>query len=229
MQTRILLVEDEDLIGRMVELNLRSDGYETGWVQDGLAAEARAKSEPWDLMLLDCMIPGQSGFQVARKLRDADITVPVLMLTARGDTASKVRGFEAGADDYLVKPFEMSELLARVRALIRRSQGSRHIPSAQILRFGRYEVNLETFEATTNLGKLTLAEKEARLMALLIRNRGQTVSRADILDEIWGADASPTERTIDNVICRLRRYFEPAPDAPVHILSVRGTGYRFDG
>jgi DNA-binding response OmpR family regulator len=228
-ETRILVAEDEDLIGRMVELNLKHEGYFVRWVTGGTEAETVAKAEPWDLLVLDVGLPGATGYQVARALRDAEITVPILMLTARGDTSSKVRGLDAGADDYLVKPFDMAELLARVRALIRRSQGSRHVPSTHVVRFGRYEVNLENFEAVTNLGNITLSEKEAKLMALFARHRGETLSRADILEEVWGMDASPTERTIDNVIVRLRRCFEPDPENPVHIVSVRGQGYRFSG
>lgn len=229
MRMRILLAEDEELIGRMVELNLRHEGYEVTWVKNGTDAFARAFGEPWDLLILDVMLPGASGFQVAKDLREKEVTIPILMLTARGDTTSKVRGLDAGADDYVVKPFDMAELLARVRALIRRSQGSRHVPSTQVIRFGRYEVNLETLEATSNVGRIALTEKEAKLMALFARHRGETLSRADILEEVWGMDANPTERTIDNVIVRLRRYFEPDPEQPAYILSVRGQGYRFNG
>jgi two-component system alkaline phosphatase synthesis response regulator PhoP len=226
---RILLAEDEELIGRMVELNLRHDGHEVVWERTGTDAERRALSEPWDLLVLDVMLPGVTGFQIARAVRDADLTVPVLMLTARADTASKVRGFDAGADDYLVKPFDMAELKARVHALIRRSQGSRHLPSSQVVRFGRYEVNLESHEAVTNQGLITLSDKEARLMALFLRHRGETLARADILEDVWGMDAFPTERTVDNLIVKLRRAFEPDPENPTHILSVRGQGYRFNG
>lgn len=226
---RILLAEDEELIGRMVELNLKHEGYEVAWVKTGSEAEALALSEPFDVLVLDVMLPGQTGFQVARALRQAEVTLPILMLTARGDTTSKVRGLDAGADDYLVKPFDMSELKARVRALIRRSQGSRHMPSSSIVRIGRCEANLETLEAVTNAGRVTLTEKEGKLLALFARHRGQTLARADILEEVWGMDASPTERTVDNFVLRLRRYFEPDPENPTHLVSVRGEGYRFDG
>lgn len=226
---RILFAEDEELIGRMVELNLRHEGYDVAWVKNGTDALLRGRQEPWDLVILDVMLPGLTGFQVARGLREGEVTAPVLMLTARSDTPSKVRGLDSGADDYLVKPFDMAELLARVRALIRRSQGSRHLPSSRLIRFGRYEVNLETNEALTNLGRIAMSEKEARLMALFARHRGETLTRADILEEVWGMDASPTERTVDNLIVRLRRCFEPDPENPTHIVSVRGQGYRFNG
>lgn len=226
---RILLAEDEQLIGRMVELNLRHEGFDVQWVQTGSEALLRARQEPFDALVLDVMMPGLTGFQVARGLRDADVTVPILMLTARGDTPSKVRGLDSGADDYLAKPFDMAELLARLRALIRRSQGSRHLPSTQVVRFGRYEVNLESMEAVTNQGRLMLSEKEAKLMALFARHRGETLTRAHILEEVWGMDQFPTERTVDNVIVKLRRYFEPDPENPTYIVSIRGQGYRFGG
>ncbi len=227
MATRILLAEDEALIGRMVELNLCAEGFAVDWVLDGEAARQRALGERFDLLLLDLGLPGRSGFSVAKSLRDAEVTVPILMLTARSDPASKVRGLDAGADDYLTKPFEMAELLARVRALVRRSQGVRHLPSASRLQLGRCEVNLETREATTQVGKVQLSEKETRLLRLFARHRGQTLSRQDILDEVWGLEKDPTERTVDNVIVRLRRYFEANPSVPEHIESVRGEGYRF--
>lgn len=226
---RILLAEDEELIGRMVELNLRHEGYEVCWVKSGDEAVSQAQKSAWDLLVLDVMLPGQTGYQVARALRDDNITMPILMLTARDDTTSKVRGLDAGADDYLVKPFDMAELLARIRALIRRSQGSRHLPSTQVVRFGNYEVNLDSHEALTNLGPTKLTDKEVGIVALFFRHRGETLARADILEEVWGMDAFPTERTVDNVIVKLRRYFEPDPETPTYIVSVRGQGYRFNG
>ena len=224
---RLLLAEDEELIGQMVALNLRREGYEVVWVKTGTEADQRGRSEPFDLLVLDAMMPGLTGFEVARRLRAAGMTLPVLMLTALGETADKVRGLDAGADDYLVKPFELAELKARVRALTRRAQGERHLPSDHVLRFGAFSVNLETHEAVTREGEVRLSEKEARLLALFFRRRGETLSRADILEEVWGMNAFPTERTVDNVIVRLRRLFEDDPDHPRRIVSVRGQGYRF--
>ena len=225
--SRVLLAEDEALIGRMVELNLRHAGHEVTWVKDGPQALVHARSDAWDLLVLDVMLPGLTGLDVAAALRREERTIPVLMLTARGDTASKVAGLDAGADDYLVKPFDMEELQARVRALVRRAQGSRHLPASGVVRFGPYALNLETREAETNQGRVTLTEKEAELMALFLRQRGRTLSRAEILEEVWGMDAFPTERTVDNQVVKLRRFFEPDPEHPVHIVSVRGQGYRF--
>lgn len=226
---RVLLAEDEELIGRMVELNLRAEGFEVAWVKSGDEALARARGEAWDVCVFDVMMPGLTGMEVVQVLRRAEATTPVLLLTALGDTASKVRGLDSGADDYLVKPFDMQELVARVRALIRRSQGERHVPSSAVVRFGRYEVNVESLEAVTNQGRVTLSGKEARLMQLFARRRGETLSRAEILEDVWGMDAFPTERTVDNVIVKLRRLFEPDPDNPGYIVSVRGQGYRFNG
>lgn len=225
---RILLAEDEELIGRTVELNLTREGYDVTRVLNGSDALQRASEEPFDVLVLDAMMPGQSGFEVARTLRASNLTVPILMLTALGETADKVRGLDAGADDYLTKPFDLAELKARVRALVRRAQGARHVPSTQVVRFGAYEVNLETFEAVTNEGRVTLPEKEVRLVELFYRRRGETLTRADILEEVWGMDAFPTERTVDNVVVRLRRHFEADPEHPARIVSVRGQGYRFN-
>jgi DNA-binding response OmpR family regulator len=149
------------------------------------------------------------------------------MLTARSDVPTKVRTLGSGADDYLAKPFDVAELLARVAAILRRSQAERELPSDQLLRFDRYEVNLRTREATTNLGRVTLSEKEAAFLALLAKAQGEVLTRNDILDEVWGMDAMPTERTVDNLVLRVRKLFEPDAENPVHILTVRGTGYRF--
>jgi len=224
--SRVLVAEDEPLIGRLIELNLRHAGHDVSWVQDGHAALTAARDQPWDLFVLDIMLPGLTGLEIARQLREEGRTLPVLMLTARGDTASKVSGLDAGADDYLVKPFDLEELLARVRALVRRSQGSRHVPSTELVPLGRFWVHLATRQAETQQGPLVLTDKECGLMALFWRRRSETLTRAEILEEVWGMDAFPTERTVDNVVVRLRRLFEPDPDHPTLIVSVRGQGYR---
>jgi len=227
--SRILLAEDEPLIGRMVQLSLRHADHEVTWVEDGTSALQRAVSEPWDLLVLDVMLPGLDGREITRRLRAAERTTPILLLTALGDTSSKLEGFDAGADDYLVKPFELEELKARVRALVRRAQGTRHLPAEAVVSLGAFTLNLETREASSQVGPVVLSDKEAGVMALLLRHRGQTVTRAEILEEVWGMDAFPTERTVDNVVVRLRRYFEPLPEQPTLIVSVRGQGYRLAG
>ncbi len=223
---KILLVEDEELIGEMVRVNLDADGGEVAWVKDGESAIERLGRERFDVIVLDVMLPGTDGFSVARRLRKDGTGTPILMLTARGDTTSKVKGLEAGADDYLPKPFDMPELLARVRALVRRSQGSRELPTEARLRIGRAEINLETREARTARGVVRLSEKESALLEFLARHENEPVSRADILEEVWGLGVSPTERTIDNFILRLRKLFDD-PGRPRHFLTVKGKGYRF--
>jgi DNA-binding response OmpR family regulator len=228
MGFRILLAEDEQLVGTMVRLNLESEGHEVTWCKTAPAALEEATGRPFDLVLLDIGLPGGDGLSVLAELRKRGIGTPVMMLTARGDVASKVKALDLGADDYLGKPFDVAELIARAGALIRRSRADRELPADQSVRFGAYEANLATREAITNQGRVTLSEKEAAFLSLLVRGRGATLTRGDILEEVWGMDATPTERTVDNVVLRLRKLFEPNPDSPVHILTVRGAGYRFE-
>jgi two-component system, OmpR family, alkaline phosphatase synthesis response regulator PhoP len=227
MSEHLLLVEDEELVGTMVRMNLAAEGYDVTWVRSGPEGIAAAREHPFDLILLDIGLPGADGIDVLRTLRQAGLGTPVLMLTARGDVATKVETLELGADDYLPKPFDVAELSARVKALVRRARAQRQIPSSQVIRFGAYQVNLATREAVTNDGTVTLSEKEAAFLGLLVKADGQTLRRSDILDEVWGVDAMPTERTVDNLVLRLRKLFEPDPDAPRHLLAVRGVGYRF--
>jgi len=227
MRHRALLVEDEQLVGTMVEMNLASDGFDVTWITDGEEALARALETSFDVILLDISLPGADGMRILQAIRAREINTPVLMLTARGDVATKVDAFDLGADDYLAKPFNVSELTARVRALVRRSQADRAIPSNRIIEFGRYRINLVTREAQTNEGPVVLSEKEAAFMELMFKACGSTLSRSDILDEVWGMDSNPTVRTVDNLVLRLRKLFEAELERPRHILTVRGVGYRF--
>ncbi len=225
---RVLLIEDEELVGTMVRLNLQGAGFETVWLKNGHEALRIISKNNFDLILLDITLPGMGGLEVLEKIRRREITTPVMMLTARGEVQTKVEAFTIGADDYLPKPFDVAELVARVQALVRRSQAEREIPSDQIVRFESYEINLATREAVSNTGPIVLSEKEAALVRQLVRAQGQVLARADILDEVWGMDTYPTERTVDNFIVRLRKLFEPDPENPKHFLTVRGTGYRFN-
>lgn len=226
MAIKVLLVEDEELIGEMVRLNLQGEGYEVLWLKNGEGVLTAIEEQRFDLIVLDIMLPGKDGIQVTQELRHQQIGTPIVLLTARGDMLTKVTGLDAGADDYITKPFDMQELLARMRAAIRRSQGSRETPSTDLLVFGEYEVNLRTREAVTNEGSVVLSEKECELLALLSRRRGEVLTRADMLEEVWGMDVSPTERTVDNFILRLRKLFDH-PYEPRHFLTVRGIGYKF--
>jgi len=225
--SRILLVEDDELVGTMVSMNLEGEGHALRWCRDGAAGLAAAREHPFDLVLLDISLPGMDGFGVLAGMRRAGIGTPVLMLTARSDVGSKVRALDMGADDYLPKPFDVSELVARVRALVRRSRAERELPADRVLSFDRYRIDLDSREAETNEGRVVLGEKEVAMLALLVRADGAVLSRADIIEEVWGLDAFPVERTVDNYLLRLRKLFEPDPGRPRHLLTVRGAGFRF--
>jgi two-component system, OmpR family, alkaline phosphatase synthesis response regulator PhoP len=225
--SRFLLVEDDELVGTMVAMNLRSATDEVTWVKNGREALDVALGSAFDLLLLDISLPGMDGIEILRTVRQRGLGTPVLMLTARSDTRSKVAALGLGADDYLAKPFDVAEMVARVRALVRRARADRTLPSDRVLRFGPYAVNLETRVATTNEGEVVLNEKEAAILEKLVRRSPLPVSRTEFLEEVWGMDAFPTERTVDNFLLRLRKLFEPDPANPSHILTVRGTGYRF--
>lgn len=225
--SRILLVEDDELVGTMVSMNLENSGHELRWCRDGIQGLAAALETPYDLVLLDISLPGKDGYAVLDGIRRQGIGTPVLMLTARSDVGSKVRALDMGADDYLAKPFDIAEMVARVKALVRRSTGERQLPSSRVISFGDYRVDLDSRAAETNEGRVIIGEKEAEILALLVKADGAVLSRADILEEVWGLDAFPVERTVDNYLVRLRKLFEPDPRHPRHILTVRGAGFRF--
>lgn len=227
MSGKILLVEDEELIGTTVKMSLEGAGYEVQWSVNGQEALRIVEGAFFDLILLDISLPEVDGIEVLTKLREQCINSPVMMLTARSDVPTKVKALEKGADDYLPKPFDVKELIARVQAQLRRSQADRELPSDQIIRVGKHTLNLERREARSGENRITLSEKEAAIMRFFYRTRGQVISRPDILEEVWGMDVSPTERTIDNFIMRLRTIFEADAENPKHILTVRGVGYRF--
>ncbi|GMU61612.1 MAG: DNA-binding response regulator [Myxococcaceae bacterium] len=226
MADRILLIEDEPLVRDLVVLNLRHAGYEVrtaGTFAEGEAALAEAKA---DLAIVDVMLPGGEGFVLVRQARDSGLKIPILMLTARSDVQSRVRGLDCGADDYLTKPFDVAELLARVRSLLRRASGTVAGPPKQ-LELGKFWIRFDTGRALTHEGEVTLSDKELKLMELFARNEDKVLSRADILEEVWGMDAFPTDRTIDNFVLRLRRLFEANPEEPARLITVRGRGYLF--
>lgn len=227
MADRVLVVEDEPLVLDMIRMNLEHAGYQTAGATSAEEALAALSGQSADLLVLDWMLPGMEGVELARSLRNRGWRLPILMLTARADTASKVEGLDAGADDYLPKPFAMPELVARVRALLRRHTAARAAPDTRELRLGPWYVNFDTREALTNEGRITLTEKEAGLLQWFAAREGELLDRTDILENVWGMDAFPTARTVDNYVLRLRKLFEPDPDAPRYLLTVRGRGYRF--
>jgi two-component system alkaline phosphatase synthesis response regulator PhoP len=222
--SRILIVDDEPEIVRGLEDNLRFEGYQTCTATDGREALAAAAREAPDLILLDIMMPGLSGWDVCRELRGKGIDVPIIMLTARGEEADRVRGLELGADDYISKPFSLRELLARVRAVLRRP-GPRQ--KVEEFAFGDARVRPRGRQAFRAGREVTLTRKEFDLLVYLLEHRGEIVTRERLLDEVWGYEHYPTTRTVDNHIFRLRQKLEENPSDPRHILSVYGDGYKF--
>jgi DNA-binding response OmpR family regulator len=221
---RILIVDDEPEIVRGLEDNLRFEGYATSTATDGEAALTLATREAPDLVILDLMMPKMSGWEVCRALRAKGIDVPVIMLTARGAEPDRVRGLELGADDYITKPFSLRELLARVRAVLRRP-GPRH--KVEEYAFGDVRVRVRSRQVFKAGRAVSLTRKEFDLLAYLLAHQGEVVTRERLLDEVWGYEKFPTTRTVDTHVLRLRRRFEGDPDRPRWIVTVHGQGYRF--
>ena len=228
---RVLVVEDDAHLAAGVMENLRAEGYEVESAGDGHAALAWLHEHSCGLIVLDVMLPGVDGLTVCRKLREQGNTTPVLFLTARGDPSDRVRGLEAGGDDYLAKPFHLAEFLARVRAIFRRwdwYRAASATAATAVLRFGGNEMDFRTFRARAWNGEgQELTEKEAMILKVLAEHPGEIVSREDLLERVWGYDVFPSTRTVDNFILRLRKRFERDPANPRHFLTVWGVGYRF--
>ena len=223
---RILVVEDEPGIALGLEGDLTMEGYEVVVVDDGVKAVRCAREEPFDLIVLDVMLPGKDGFEVCRELRHGGIRTPILMLTARTQEAEKVLGLELGADDYVTKPFGSRELRARVRALLRRaSEPSR----SKSYRFGNVEVDFDRGEVRRDDRVLELTPIEFRLLQAFIDARGRILTRDQLLDAVWGSDTFASGRIVDNHIGNLRRKIERDAADPRYLRNVRGLGYRFDG
>ena len=243
--SRVLVVEDESHLAQGLSYNLEAEGHSVEVVGDGEGALDRllAKKENFDAVVLDVMLPGKNGFEVATELREAQNFVPVLMLTARGRPEDVLKGFASGADDYLAKPFELAILMARLKGLLRRSQWLRSgtdrlesngpsspseaARSVDSFSFRGKTIDFSTLELTTARGKIQLTLMEADLLRHLIDSGGRVVSRKSILEEVWGLKEDTDTRAIDNFVVRLRRYIEEDPARPRHLLTVRGIGYRF--
>lgn len=223
---RILLVEDEPNLRRTVADMLQDAGYSVEGVGDGLVGQDRALAEHFDLIVLDVMLPSRSGFDICRNLRQKNVDVPVLMLTARSELSNKVRGFQSGADDYLTKPFDAAELQARIGALLRRAPGSE--PEwLNTCAFGGVRVDFVKTRLTKNGVSVNLSDREARLLQYLIAYRGEAVSRDELLQHVWGYGDAPLTRTVDVHIAWLRQKIEDNPAKPEFIITVHGKGYRF--
>lgn len=226
MKRRILVVEDDAHLADGLRINLELEGFEPV-----LAGSAETALEIWqpgnvDLILLDVMLPGIDGFEFCRRVRLAGDRVPVLFLTARSAGPDRIRGLDEGGDDYITKPFELQELLARIKSLFRRQDWFRGQQPAEEITIGKARINLRAFTAVTADGEVTLKEKEAMILRLLHEHVGEPVDRETILDRVWGFGAYPTTRTVDNFILALRKLIEEDPKQPQHILTVHGVGYR---
>ena len=228
MTKRILLVEDEAGLVLTLTDRLTKEGYAVDSAGDGPAGFKRATTESFDLLILDVMLPHSSGLDVCRDLRQRGIRTPILMLTAKSQVVDKVVGLKLGADDYLAKPFEMMELLARIEALLRRASG--RAPSSAkegSYEFGSVRVDFRSTEVFRDGQPVDLSAREFKLLRYFIEHRGATISRDELLNAVWGYDAMPFTRTVDVHVAWLRQKLEPNPRHPQFILTVHGMGYRF--
>jgi len=226
-QQRILLVEDEPGLRLTLGDRLTREGYEVASVQDGDQGFVRASRESFDLLILDVMLPGRGGVELCRDLRRRGSDVPVLMLTARGQLADRVAGLKVGADDYVTKPFEMAELLARVEARLRRRQQT--ADGSGDYRFGQVSVDFRKAEVRRDGAPVPLSAKEFLLLKYFIEHRGALLSRNELLDSVWGYHAMPVTRTVDVHVSWLRKKLEPVPREPRYILTTHKLGYKFVG
>jgi two-component system alkaline phosphatase synthesis response regulator PhoP len=224
---RILLVEDEAGLVMTLTDRLAREGYAVESSIDGESGLERAATEPFDLVLLDVMLPRLSGFDVMRELRRRAIETPVIMLTARGQVVDKVVGLKLGADDYVTKPFEMVELLARIEARLRRTPAVLH--PAEGYQFGDIRMDFRKAEITKADAPLDLSAREFQLLRYFIEHRGATISREELLNEVWGYNSMPSTRTVDVHVAWLRQKIEPNPRHPQYVLTIHGLGYKFAG
>ncbi|MFY9610215.1 MAG: response regulator transcription factor [Blastocatellia bacterium] len=224
---KILIIEDEQDMVLGLRKNLEWEGFEVAAASDGETGLTCALNDSHDLILLDIMLPKLSGLDVCRRLRTGGVNTPVIMLTARGQEIDKVLGLEIGADDYVTKPFSIRELLARVRAILRRA--SREEAEPDIYRFGDVELHFGRHQAQKRGHALELSPREFGMLKYFVQHRGETVTRDQLLDEVWGYNNFPLTRTVDNHIARLRQKIEDNPSEPHHIITVHRIGYKFLG
>ncbi|MCG8616583.1 MAG: response regulator transcription factor [Desulfobacterales bacterium] len=235
---RILVIEDEEHIADGIRLNLTLQGYEVAVAPDGIEGLEKWRSWHPDLIVLDIMLPMIDGFSILKTIRQEDEKIPVLILSARGDTKDKVKGLRFGVDDYLAKPFDLDEFLLRVARLIKRKgwydpqensqKGDHKLFEGDTYSFGENHIDFITFKATCAAGEIILTEQEVTLLRIFIANRGRPLSREMLLNAGWGYSRDTSTRTVDNFIVRFRKYFEPKPKKPVYFKSRRSVGYIFD-
>jgi two-component system alkaline phosphatase synthesis response regulator PhoP len=228
MNKKILIIEDEEELIDGLKLNLDFEGYDVIWALDGEEGLRKALKEAPDLILLDIMLPKKDGLEVCRELRQQNVTIPIIMLTAKGEEVDKVVGLEIGADDYITKPFSVKELLARLKAHLRREKREeKNVPS--VYRFDDVEIDFIHFKVKRKKKEFGLTSLEVKILKYFVSHRGEVITREDLLDRIWGYERYPSTRTIDNHILKLRKKLEDDPAKAKYIFSVYGEGYRFMG
>lgn len=223
--TKILIVEDEPNMRLGLKDNLEFEGYEVETAEDGEEGLNKILDNEYDLIIMDVMMPKISGFDVCKKVRVSGVTTPIILLTAKGEEIDKVLGLELGADDYVTKPFSLRELLARVKAILRRSESYASLENKSV-KIGKLEVDFNGYKATSGNKDVQMSHREFEILHFLWKKRNTTVSREDLLTEIWGYDETPTTRTVDNFILKLRQKIETDPNHPKIILTVHGVGYK---
>ena len=229
MKKRILVIEDEPSLSMAIRDELEFEGFEVSVVEDGLQGLDRILTNAPDLVVLDLMLPGKSGFEICREVRGRGMDTPIIMLTARAQEVDRVRGLELGADDYVIKPFSLAELVARIRAVLRRSQGANRTEGApEILQVGELRLDVRKQEAFVGRKQIELTHKEFQLLEFLLRHPGEVISRDEFLTRLWGEEVYVTPRNVDTHMASLRKKIEDDADRPRYILSVRGAGYKLN-
>ena len=226
----ILLVEDEETLAVGLEYNLTEEGYVVKWAKNGREALDFYAAEKFDLVILDIMLPYIDGFEIAERISSSDPQMPILMLTARTESADRIKGLEKGADDYLTKPFHLDELLLRVKGMLKRKSWYKSASEKQpVYRFGNNEINFENLNCRHGENELRLTPQEAMVLRYLVERKGEIVTRKELLENVWHLNPEIETRTVDIFIARLRKYFENDPANPVYFKSIRGAGYIFSG
>ena len=222
--SKILIVEDDRTMQTGLKDNLEFEGYDVELAGDGKSGLQKMTDNAYDLVILDVMLPHMSGFDVLKKVREKGNATPVIMLTAKGEEIDKVLGLELGADDYMTKPFSLRELLARVKAVLRRGDGSS--PAGSKIQLGQFDADVATYNASRAGVPVAMTPKEFEVLKFLWEHRNRTVSRDQLLTNVWGYDESVSTRTVDNFILKLRQKIEDDPSHPAHIVTIHGTGYK---
>lgn len=223
--SKILIVEDELPMQKGLKDNLEFEGYDVDTASEGNSGLEKILNNTYDLVVLDVMLPNKSGFDICKAARKSGIETPIILLTAKGEEIDKVLGLELGADDYITKPFSLRELLARIKAILRRSAGSK-APEEEFIQFGKIKVSFKNYEAMSDIGPVKMSYKEFEILHYLYNHLNKTVDRIDIMSDVWGIDYDITTRTVDNFILKLRQKIEIDPNNPRIIHTVHGVGYK---